>query len=336
MNVRTRRGPRLLATVTAAALALSALTLLGGAAGAANGNDTTMVVTPPTGALKPVPATGMGTPAAMDDPRCNVGTGFSVYGNWNTARSAPGRRAWRRCKKGEKNGGATATGVTADSVKVVAVIPSAERSAAQTKAAPPINRAGNTPSTWENAVHDYLFAYHNFYEQWGRAIDVELYTSTGVDETAQRADLVAITAMKPFAVINFDTYGLDVLVTGLAQKKILVQSYSTSPAESAAVAPYRWGGGSDPTRRRRTSAEVIGKNLVGKNAEFGGDDVKSQPRKFGLVEVKDLIDLDAFKKNLAKYKGTKIASESSYEGTGGAAGRPLGRAAGRRRRSCSA
>ena len=235
-------------------------------------------------------------------------------------RSAAGRGAWRRWPRVRRTVAPPRPGVTADSVKVVAIIPVAERSAAQTKAAPPINRAGNTPSTWRTRSTTTCSCTSNFYEQWGRAIDVEFYTSTGVDETAQRADLVAITAMKPFAVINFDTYGLDVLVTGLAQKKILVQSYSTSPAESAAVAPYRWGGGSDQDAAATNAAEVIGKNLVGKNAEFGGDDVKSQARKFGLVQVKDLIDIDAFKKNLAAYKGTKIASEFAYQGTGGAAG----------------
>jgi hypothetical protein len=320
MNDLTRRSIVRKATLAifavAACLPAAALT-----AGAGYAADSKSSVKPPTGALKPVPATGMGTPAAMDDPRCNVGAAYGVYGRWNTGTIGTGPACVRPFKEGEKNGGATAKGVTADSVKVVAVIPSTERSETQTKAAPPVNRAGGT-STWENAIHDYLYAYHNFYEQWGRAIDVEFYTSTGADETAQRADLVAIEAMKPFAVINFDTYGLDVLVTSLAQKKVLVQSYSTSPAESAAVAPYRWGGGSDQDAAATNAAEVIGKNLVGKKAEFGGDDVKSQTRKFGLVEVEDLIDLDTFKKDLAKYDGTKLVSEFAYPGTGGAAGDP--------------
>jgi hypothetical protein len=262
MNGLTRRSHvnRVMLVIFVVAVCLPAA-LTAGAGFAA-----TSTVAPPPGALKPVPATGMGTPAAMDAPRCNVGTGYSVYGNWNTSTIGSGPACVRPLKKGEKNGGATAKGVTADSVKVVAVIPSTGRSAEQTRAAPPIQRAGNSPSTWENAVHDYLYAYHNFYEQWGRAIDVEFYTSTGPDETAQRADLVAILAMNPFAVINFDTYGLDVLVTGLAQKKVLVQSYSTSPAESAALAPYRWGGGSDQDAAATNAAEVIGKNLVGKTA----------------------------------------------------------------------
>ena len=108
--------------------------------------------------------------------------------------------------------------------------------------------------------------------------------------------------MKPFAVINFDTYGLDTLVTSLAKAKILVNSYSTSTAESAAVAPYRWGGGSDVDAAAANSAEVIGKMLVGKKAEYGGDDVKDQTRKFGMVEVEDLIDVDAFKKTLTQVR----------------------------------
>ena len=67
---------------------------------------------------------------------------------------------------------------------------------------------------------------------------------------------------------------------------------------------------------------MIGKTLVGKKAEFGGDDVKDQTRKFGLVTIDGELDLDTFKDNLSKYKAT-IASESSYIGSGGALGDPV-------------
>ena len=261
----------------------------------------------------------MGTQAALDGPRCNSGDQFGVYGRWNTATVGGGPACVRPFAEGEKNGGATAPGVTATSVNVVAVIPSAARSAAQTAAAGPKYAADNSASTWENAIHDYLFANKDFYEQWGRSLDVTLYTSTGTDEAAQQADAVAIKAMKPFAVLQLDSFGLDTLVTSLAKAKILVNSYSTSPAETAAVAPYRWGADPDANAAAANSAEVIGKTLVGKKAEFGGDDVKGQTRKFGLVQVEDQIDLDAFKASLGKYKGT-IAAESSYPGTGGALG----------------
>ena len=41
-------------------------------------------------------------------------------------------------------------------------------------------------------------------------------TSTGDDESAQRADAVTVTAEKPFAVINLVTSGLDVFDTEIA------------------------------------------------------------------------------------------------------------------------
>ena len=147
--------------------------LMAGTGYAADSSDK-VVVKPPKGAGAGRRGPGMGTPAAMDDPRCNVGDAFGAYGRWNTSTVGTGPACVRPFKEGEKNGGATAQGVTADSVKVVAVIPAPDRSAAQVKAAPPVYRTDSSSSTWENAVHDYLFAYHDFYEQWGRSIDVDV------------------------------------------------------------------------------------------------------------------------------------------------------------------
>ena len=58
-------------------------------------------------------------------------------------------------------------------------------------------------------------------------------------------------------------------------------------------------------------SEFLGKQLVGGKAVYGGDDVKSQPRKFGLVSKDGDIDVAGFKKAFAKYKGT-ITSEATY------------------------
>jgi len=279
-------------------------------------------VKPPKGAAKPVAGTGMGTPAAMDDPRCNTEARFGPYGRWDTSLVGAGPACVRPFADGDKNGGATAPGVTADSVKVVAVIPAAQHLNQQNNAAPPRDYADNEISTLENAVHDYLFAYKDFYEQWGRSIDVTFYTATGIDEAAQRADYVAISAMKPFAVMNFDSYGGDVLMSQLAQDKILVNGFLTSKGESTSLAPYRWMAGIDADAAATSAAEAIGKNLVGKKAEFGGDDVKDQTRKFGLVTIEDQIDLDGFESTLGKYKGT-IAVEASYPAQGDALGDPV-------------
>jgi len=318
-GTRLARVTRATVAVFAVAVCLPAALIAGPGFAA---DSTKVVVQPPKGAAKPVPGSGMGTQAALDGPRCNTGDAYGVYGRWNSATVGGGPACVRPFAAGEKNGGATAQGVTATSVKVVAVIPSAARSTAQSAAAGPKYAGDGTASTWENVLHDYLFANKDFYELWGRSLDVTTYTSTGTDEAAQLADAVAIKAMKPFAVLNLDSFGLDTLVTSLAKAKILVNSYSTSPAEAAAVAPYRWGANPDANAAGANSAEVIGKTLVGKKAEFGGDDVKDQTRKFGLVTIDGDLDIKSFKDSLGKYKGT-ITSESSYPGSGGALGDPV-------------
>jgi hypothetical protein len=59
-------------TVVAAVVLVSAAASLGAA------------VKPPPGAASLVPSTGIGTPAAMKEARCNTRPEFGVYGNWNT------------------------------------------------------------------------------------------------------------------------------------------------------------------------------------------------------------------------------------------------------------
>lgn len=318
MKTRVRRAPSTVALVLAVTAALAATSLLGGTADAASGNA--VVVKPPKGAAKPAPGTGLGTQAALDDPRCNTDSpNYSVYGRWDTATVGAGPFCVRPFEEGEDNGGATSRGVSADAITIVAVLPSEQRSIAQQQTAPPRNRGDNTITTWGDMVHDYIGAYLPFYETWGRDLDIILYTSSGVDEAAQRADATAILAEKPFAVINFDTYGLDTLVTQLAQSKTLVHSYAASPKETIAQAPYRWGG-NDPDAASVNLAELIGKQLWGKKAQYAGDALQGTTRKFGVVMIDDLIDQDLFEETLTKNGGGKVTDYFTYVGSGGALG----------------
>ena len=98
----------------------------------------------------------------------------------------------------------------------------------------------------------------------------------------------------------------------------MTEAFSVSPEESAAQAPYRWGG-NDPDAASMASAEVIGKNLVGKKAQYAGGALKGTTRKLGLVLIKDNIDESLFEKTLGKYKGT-IVNTQTYVGSGGALG----------------
>ena len=87
-----------------------------------------------------------------------------------------------------------------------------------------------------------------------------------------------------------------------------------------AQAPYRWGL-SDTEAVAVNAAEVIGKQLVGKKAEFGGDAVQSQTRKFGAVYIPTLIDIDRFTSDLKKYRGT-LTSSNEYRSSGVYTGEP--------------
>ena len=94
----------------------------------------------------------------------------------------------------------TAQGVTEDRIKVVAYLPNEEQLSSPTRCRRRV-RAANTHGTHEDGLHDYLVPQLRFYETWGRDLEAHFYTSGGTDEQAQRADIVAIKAMKPFAAV---------------------------------------------------------------------------------------------------------------------------------------
>ena len=220
----------------------------------------------------------------------------------------------RPFKAGENNGGATSPGVTKDSISVVYVLGSVP----ETRAQPAMNTKTGAAGTDQDAAHDLLLAMRPYYETWGREIDVKFYTSTGTDEAAQRADAVAIKAMKPFAVVNSYNAGYGTMAIELAKAKILVYDAETGREDFTALAPYLWGS-TDSQVAAINAAEVLGKQLVGKKAEYAGGDVKGQTRKFGVITKDGDVDVPGFKKELAKYKGT-VTSEATYPPTGGTYG----------------
>jgi hypothetical protein len=290
---RNRRTTVRSASVTLVGLVLASALVLPGSvvsAGAAT-------VERPEGAGPPVAASGMGTQAALDNPRCqHDDPTYGPYGRFDSTSVGGGPACVKAWKEGADNGGATAPGVTKDRVTVVFVLPNEE----QFKSDPvkPVNRASNTTGTYQDGLYDYLIPELRFYETWGRDLEAHFYTSSGSDEQSQRADIVAIKAMKPFAVANLISgQNLKVLETGLAAAKILTQGYSASYADSAKQSPYLWGS-ADNNATAINSAEVLGKQLVGKKAEFGGDDVAGQTRKIGVVSdgsIDDALFVDAFR-----------------------------------------
>src|SRR6478609_2003488 len=113
---RKRSGFVIGAALTVVAAAL--VTPLG-AAGAA-----VAAVKAPPGAGTPVAASGIGTSAALDNPKCkHDDPKYGVYGRFNGTTVGGGPICVKPWKDGDDNGGATSPGVTKDAVTVVAVVP---------------------------------------------------------------------------------------------------------------------------------------------------------------------------------------------------------------------
>ncbi len=99
----------------------------------------------------------------------------------------------RPFEKGEDNGGATAQGVTKDSILVVALIPPAAGDLSPQNGGIK-NQATGANGRSENATYDDDALLSSVYNLWGRTIKYEFVTSTGSDEAAQRADAIAVLA----------------------------------------------------------------------------------------------------------------------------------------------
>ena len=305
------KGSRSSALVVALATVCAALAVPGSQSVPAGAASAT--IERPAGAGPPVAASGVGTQAALDNPRCrHDDPKYGPYGRFDTAVVGGGPVCVKAWKAGADNGGATAPGVTKDRITVVAVVPNETQ--LQTDPVKPNHMADRSLSTYVDAIHDYLLPQMKFYETWGRDIEVKFITSSGSDEAAQRADVVAVKAMKPFAVFHEVVKGLDVLETEIAKAKIPIMGFSTTATKANQQAPYRWGP-SDSQAAALNSAEVIGKQLVGKKAQYAGDDVKDQTRKFGVVYIKTLVDYPQFVDYFKKYGGT-ITNENPYDADG--------------------
>ena len=177
----------------------------------------------PRARARPWPRLGMGTSAALDNPRCRAESPqgeplLAGYGRFDSTVVGGGPVCVKEWKAGTDNGGATWQGVTKDKITVVAVLPNDTQ--LETDPVTPKHKADKSPSTYENAIHDVVIPQMQYFETWGRDLEIKYVTSSGSDEAAQRADVVAVKEMKPFAVFNLIVAGFDVFETELAKAKI--------------------------------------------------------------------------------------------------------------------
>ena len=212
------------------------------------------------------------------------------------------------------NGGATAPGVTADSIKVVVYI-AQEDDAVLDFITGPINN-DDTGAQAEETYRGFTDMFNASMQTYGRSVELEFLHGSGAstDEVAARADAVkAMDEMGAFAV-----WGGPVLSNAWTQEikargGVCIGCPGLDDAEPSVftVAP-----GADQARRQMS--EYITKKLAGKPAEFAGDDAfHTRERMFGHLWI-DTGSADAqagaddMKKLLAD-EGIELTEQIGYE-----------------------
>lgn len=190
------------------------------------------------------------------------------------------------------NGGATADGVTATSIKIVAYIGDPAKNPLQ---AASVKGAGAdvSPTTAKETYQGYIDLFSKYYELYGRKIDLQFFDGTGgpMDEVAARADAKAIADLHPFAVLN-GANQTPAWSDELAANHILCLGNCSLAVPEQFVSshsPYIWSNGPTPEQAAQLTSALVTKLLKGKKAEFAGDALKDKPRVFGVVHY-DTID----------------------------------------------
>jgi hypothetical protein len=217
------------------------------------------------------------------------------------------------------NGGATARGVTADSIKVVYYLGPDDDYIINyiTDAISNDDTNADVTDTLQT-MRDY---YEQFYELYGRTVDLEIYVGTGIatDAVAARADAVRIAEdYQPFAVLGGPAL-TNAFADELAARQVLC--ISCGPTQPAAWYidrdPYVWGIGAASRQTNAHVREMISKQLLGKNAEHAGDPAfQTQPRRFGLVHIESSAESAAIAEEFVtglRADGADVAEVLPYQ-----------------------
>ncbi|MFI5046832.1 MAG: hypothetical protein ACHQIG_07180 [Acidimicrobiia bacterium] len=261
---------------------------------------------------------GLGSKAALAQTTCNAN------GRTSLALQGSGPYCVNPWPAGKNNGGATAQGVTKDSVKVIIYIENQQAAAAGSGSQAPTDQATGKNGTVADAIRDTVKAYQyaqdnlHTYQTWGRTPTFEVFEASGEDEASQRADATAIADKQPFMVYDqtrFATGGAPALASALAAKKIVTVSASTTPAIGKAQDPYRWANSLDNTAAIPLTASFVGRSLAGEKAQWAGDKaLQAKTRNFGIVyPTSSDFDFATFQPQLTKNGGPKLAVEVGFD-----------------------
>jgi hypothetical protein len=309
-----RWGP--LGIVLVALLAVSVLVLSTApegdeeASGATTGPPTTEASELPDGVVPFFLAEELGTVDEIDwGPRCDTGTGYLALP------LSPPPDCFAPFEG--DNGGATSTGVTADAVTVVVYLPQPND---------PVlsfiyDQIGLTDTNEQvfATYEGYARMYEQYYETYGRRIELVPYTATGsaTDPVAATADAETIARdLQPFMVFGGPAFGTAFADTLAANEVMCVACNQAAEAQFYIDrAPYVWAIGPNTDQNSMQASEYVGKRLAGRTASHGGPAVADRERTFGYIYLSSNPEAEEqrarFEEQLAEY-GVELADVASY------------------------
>ena len=185
------------------------------------------------------------------------------------------------------NGGASAEGVTGDTI-TIAVYQGVANDPIISYITDAI-KVQDTNAQQADTMTNMVNYFETYYETYGRKVKLEFVEGTGIanDETAARADAVHIAEdIKPFMV-----WGGPALTSAFADELAArgVSCLACTPGQPpdwyVQRDPYVWGIATGAEQAQVHVLEMIHKQLVGKNAVHAGDEFVASPRKFGLLYI---------------------------------------------------
>ena len=211
-----------------------------------------------------------------------------------------------------KNGGATASGVTDNDIKVVVWVGDPSKDpvlAGQIIAAGASLDTNTIKATWQG----YIDIFNKTLEMYGRHISLEFFdgTGSGADTAAAKSDAIAIADKKPFAVLGGPAQSTTVFSDELAHRGVLcLGTCALAVPEKITTANkgFIFTDGPSPEESAMLTAELVGKQAGPGKAQYAGDDAtKNKKRVYGIAHY-DTPDgqykaqFNTLESGLAKYK----------------------------------
>lgn len=183
----------------------------------------------------------------------------------------------------DDNGGATAPGVTGDTIKIVLYLPAEQDIAKQLEQFGVLDGAAATTQ----GVEELVAMSNQLYETYGRRVEIVPFHASGDGRSpaAARADAVQVVEMGAFASLGGPSQTSAYLFELARNQVLCIQcGYASTDDVLASAAPYAWGYQATPDQLLFGTFGLGTSMLEGNPAQFAGDpELRSRPRRMGVV-----------------------------------------------------